>query len=76
MKKLLATTLALLTFAGTDIAVADDKAVDEAFYTQLLSHPNAADLEQRSANVLVENWVSIPTPRASLLCSVRRGVQQ
>tara|TARA_Y100001934_G_scaffold281558_1_gene391672 strand:- start:2374 stop:2865 length:492 start_codon:yes stop_codon:yes gene_type:complete len=63
MKKLLATTIALLTFAGTDIAVADDKAVVEAFYTQLLSHPNAADLEQRSANVLVENWVSIPTPR-------------
>jgi len=44
-------------------AEADDKAVVEAFYTQLLSAPNAEDLEARVAKVVVENWVSIPTPR-------------
>ncbi len=44
-------------------ASADDKAVVKAFYTQLLSAPNAPDIEQRVAKVVVENWVSIPTPR-------------
>jgi len=63
MKKLLATAIALLTFTGATVAAADDKAVVEAFYSQLLSQPNAADIEQRSAKVLVEDWESIPTPR-------------
>jgi len=53
---------AFMMFTGT-AAQADDKAVVEAFYTQLLSAPNAEDLEDRVAKVLVENWVSIPTPR-------------
>ena len=44
-------------------AHADDKKVVEAFYTQLLSAPNASDLEDRVAEVVVDNWVSIPTPR-------------
>lgn len=45
------------------IAQADDREVVEAFYTQLLSAPNAPDIADRVAEVVVEDWVSIPTPR-------------
>lgn len=56
--------VAALMLAVTSFnAKADDKAVVTAFYTQLLSAPNAADIEQRVAKVVVDNWVSIPTPR-------------
>ncbi len=63
MRLLLAAVLAAFTIASTNPAKADDRAVVEAFYTQLLSAPNAPDMEQRVAKVLVDNWVSIPTPR-------------
>lgn len=49
--------------AGVVGAQADDRAVVEAFYTQLLSDPNAADIDKRARKVVVEDWVSIPTPR-------------
>ena len=63
MRSLCAALMAVfMMFTGT-AAQADDKAVVEAFYTQLLSAPNAEDLEARIAKVVVENWVSIPTPR-------------
>lgn len=63
MRSICAALMAVfMMFTGT-AAQADDKAVVEAFYTQLLSAPNAEDLEARVAKVLVENWVSIPTPR-------------
>lgn len=42
---------------------ASDRAVVEAFYSKLLSKPNAVDMPQQAAKVLVEDWVSIPTPR-------------
>ncbi|MEL7396409.1 MAG: ester cyclase [Pseudomonadota bacterium] len=45
------------------LAQADDREVVEAFYTQLLSAPNAPDFADRVADVVVEDWVSIPTPR-------------
>ena len=45
------------------LAQADDREVVEAFYTQLLSAPNAPDIADRVADVVVEDWVSIPTPR-------------
>ena len=51
----------MLVFATT--AQADDQAVVEAFYSQLLSAPNAADLEERVAKVVTDDWLSIPTPR-------------
>lgn len=58
--------LMLASFAfvlvGT-LAQADDREVVEAFYTQLLSAPNAPDIADRVADVVVEDWVSIPTPR-------------
>ena len=40
-----------------------DRAAVEAFYSELLSAPNAPDLAERTARVLVDDWVSIPTPR-------------
>lgn len=55
--------IALMLTATSVGAKADDKAVVTAFYTQLLSAPNAADIEQRVSKVVVDNWVSIPTPR-------------
>ena len=45
------------------LAQADDREVVEAFYTQLLSAPNAPDIADRVADVVVEDWVSIPPPR-------------
>ena len=52
---------AALTFA--QVAHADDRATVEAFYTQLLSAPNAEDLEDRVRKVVIDDWESIPTPR-------------
>jgi predicted ester cyclase len=54
---------ALLLVATTASATADDKAVVTAFYTQLLSAPNTADIDERVSKVVIDNWVSIPTPR-------------
>ncbi|MEO0371410.1 MAG: ester cyclase, partial [Pseudomonadota bacterium] len=56
---LILTALTLMVTA----AHADDRKVVEAFYTDLLSAPNSDDLADRVANVVVENWVSVPTPR-------------
>ena len=47
----------------TAAAAADDRAVVEAFYADLLSNPRGADLRERTARVIVEDWVSTPTPR-------------
>ncbi|MCH9670559.1 MAG: ester cyclase [Gammaproteobacteria bacterium] len=52
---------ALLSISS--VAFASDRAVVEAFYSELLSKPNAADMPEQAAKVLVEEWVSIPTPR-------------
>ena len=35
---------------------ADDRAVVEAFYAKLLSDPNAADLDTKVRDVVVEDW--------------------
>ena len=44
-------------------AAADDLDVVKAFYSDLLSNPRGADLDDRVRKVIVEDWVSIPTPR-------------
>jgi len=49
--------------ALTAPAQADDRAVVEAFYTDLLSNPHGEDLGDRVRNVVTEDWVSTPTPR-------------
>ena len=63
MRSICAAFMAVFMMLTGTAAQADDKAVVEAFYTQLLSDPNAEDLEARVTKVVVENWVSIPTPR-------------
>ena len=51
--------------AGAAVAQASDdmRAAVRPFYETLLSNPNAKDLEAQAAKVVVEKWVSIPTPR-------------
>ncbi|MEO0568271.1 MAG: ester cyclase [Pseudomonadota bacterium] len=44
-------------------AQATDREVVEDFYTELLSQPNAPDIADRVSKVVVQDWVSIPTPR-------------
>ncbi len=41
----------------------DGLEVVKAFYSQLLSNPSAPDIAERTARVVVVDWVSIPTPR-------------
>lgn len=63
MSRLLMVALATALFLVPMTAQADDKAVVEAFYAKLLSAPNAPDLDARVREVVVEDWVSVPTPR-------------
>ena len=66
MKKRLSSVLlagVLVSIAPIQQALADDMAVVKAFYNELLSAATAADLDERTKNVLVDNWESIPTPR-------------
>ena len=42
---------------------ANDMETVKAFYSQLLSQPTRTDLDATAAQVVTENWVSIPTPR-------------
>ncbi len=63
MRKLMMLCVAVATLAFAPIAQADDKAVVQAFYNQLLSNPNAEDIADRVSKVVVNDWVSIPTPR-------------
>ena len=44
-------------------ANAADIDVVKAFYSDLLSNPRGEDLGDRVRKVVVEDWVSIPTPR-------------
>ena len=53
---------AVFLLAGSN-AYANDRAVVEAFYSQLLSNPNAPDIATRARKIVVEDWTSIPTPR-------------
>ena len=63
MLKLLGIVATLSLLLVSTSVNADDKAVVEAFYSQLLSNPNASDIATRARKVVVEDWVSIPTPR-------------
>ena len=51
-----------LIFSAVAWAGDNDREVVEAFYSELLSAPTAPDLAERAARVLVDDWVSIPTP--------------
>lgn len=48
-----------LMFAAAGAARADDKAVVEAFYTQLLNGASATDVAERASKVLSPAWESI-----------------
>ncbi|MEM7253578.1 MAG: ester cyclase [Pseudomonadota bacterium] len=54
---------ALLGGMSTNAVWAGDLDVVKAFYSDLLSEASAADLSGRTKKVIVEDWVSIPTPR-------------
>ena len=56
-------TLLCLFAAAPLQASASDLDVVKAFYSDLLSNPRGDDLGERVRKVLVEDWVSIPTPR-------------
>ena len=53
-------SLALILPLATNAA---DIEVVKAFYSDLLSNPRGADLGDRVRKVVVEDWISIPTPR-------------
>ena len=55
--------LVVLALALPPSLQADDIDVVRAFYSDLLSNPAGDDLGERVRNVVVEDWVSIPTPR-------------
>ncbi len=63
MTKLRLIIVALAFAVISPVAFAGDKDVVKAFYTDLLSEPNAPDLEERVSKVMIDKWVSIPTPR-------------
>ena len=55
--------VAVMAGAGLAQASEDMRAAVRPFYDTLLSNPNAKDLDAQAAKVVVDNWVSIPTPR-------------
>lgn len=61
--KLFQTVLLGLTLTLPFAVPAADIDVVKAFYSDLLSNPRGNDLGERVRKVVVENWVSIPTPR-------------
>ena len=64
MRRLIGPVAAAAIVMGAPAAgQANDRAVVEAFYSKLLSAPNAPDIAKRVRQVVAENWVSIPTPR-------------
>ncbi|MEM7196335.1 MAG: ester cyclase, partial [Pseudomonadota bacterium] len=63
MKNSVRALMVLLITAVAPAGFASDEAVVRAFYDELLSQPNRADMESSAAAVLTEKWVSIPTPR-------------
>lgn len=55
--------LALMCFIAPNVASAGDRDVVRAFYDELLSQPNRADLAEQVRAVVIEDWVSVPQPR-------------
>jgi predicted ester cyclase len=55
-------TAALLLFTAVP-ASANDRAVVEMFYADLLSNPKGDDLDARVRMVVADKWVSTPQPR-------------
>ena len=51
--------VALAAFGAAAPAHADDRAVVEAFYSQLLSAGSAADIPARAAKIMAPSWESI-----------------
>ncbi len=63
MRRLLTILTTALSLTLALPAMADDRAVVEAFYTDLLSKPQGDDLGQRVRNVIAEDWVTVPAGR-------------
>lgn len=65
MRTFLVTAIAVLLAFSTPASASDsaDLAAVKAFYTDLLSNPKGDNLGDRVRNVVVEDWVSTPTPR-------------
>lgn len=61
--KIVVCTIIAIVSIWVGAASASDRAVVEAFYSQLLSNPTASDLAERASKILIQDWVSIPTPR-------------
>ena len=61
-KPLTASFITLIMCAISPVQ-ADDIDVVRAFYDDLLSNPTGDDLSERASKVIVDKWVSIPTPR-------------
>ena len=65
-KKLAVPVLAAaIALSGSTFAQASEdlKAAVRPFYEKLLSAPNAKDMPAQAEKIVVEKWVSIPTPR-------------
>ena len=58
---------AAIALSGSAFAQASEdlKAAVRPFYEKLLSAPNAKNMPAQAEKVVVEKWVSIPTPRGS-----------
>lgn len=56
-------SLVFIGVATPSLAGNNDLKAVKAFYNDLLSNPNGENLDQRVRDVVVEQWVSIPTPR-------------
>ena len=63
MKKFTGSLLVAIALLIPAAGQADDLDVVKAFYTDLLSDAAAEDIAERAKRVVVENWVSTPTPR-------------
>lgn len=54
--------LIALLLIGATTAIANDRAVVEAFYSRVMSRSTAPDLRKQVLRVLAKDWVSIPAP--------------
>ncbi len=63
MRTLFGSIVTAIIVFSAPMAQAGDREVVEAFYSELLSAPTAGDIDSRVRKVVIEDWVSIPTPR-------------
>lgn len=63
MKKFIAIYFVVAAWCFPLTGQTDDLDVVKAFYSELLSNAGAEDIAARAEKVVVEDWVSTPTPR-------------